>query len=136
MFEITQYVGAGLIKFGMKREEVRKIFSEYKPRVFGQKFSSDGYEEVGINIDYDSADKVIALVFYEPAQVIFNGTEISKLTASEAYKLMAALDKDISIDGDGLTSFNLGIGFYEPNYEEEPFLPVEAIIIFIDGYYD
>ncbi|MFG4461450.1 hypothetical protein ACFZ89_08070, partial [Acinetobacter baumannii] len=23
-----------------------------------------------------------------------------------------------------------------PNYEEEPFLPVEAIIIFIEGYYD
>ncbi|EPL6085036.1 hypothetical protein LLZ74_003807, partial [Acinetobacter baumannii] len=54
----------------------------------------------------------------------------------EAYKLMALLDKDIAIDGDGLTSFKFGIGFYEPNYEEEPFLPVEAIIIFIEGYYD
>lgn len=35
MFEITPYVGAGLIKFGMKREEIRKIFSEYESRVFG-----------------------------------------------------------------------------------------------------
>lgn len=26
MFEITPYVGASLIKFGMKREEVRKVF--------------------------------------------------------------------------------------------------------------
>jgi len=136
MFEITPYVGACLIKFGMKREEVRKIFSEYEPRVFGQNFSSDGYEEVGINIDYDSADNVIALVFYEPAQVVFNEVELSRLPAFEAYKLMAAIDKDIAIDGDGLTSFKFGIGFYEPNYEEEPFLPVEAIIIFIEGYYD
>ncbi|USP39483.1 hypothetical protein [Acinetobacter sp. XS-4] len=136
MFEITPYVGACLIKFGMKREEVRKIFSEYEPRVFGNNFSSDGYEEVGINIDYDSADNVIALVFYEPAQVVFNEVELSRLPAFEAYKLMAALDKDIAIDEDGLTSFKFGIGFYEPNYEEEPFLPVEAIIIFIEGYYD
>ncbi|KJH65000.1 hypothetical protein [Acinetobacter calcoaceticus] len=136
MFEITPYVGAGLIKFGMKREEIRKLMSGYEPRVFGENSSTDGYDELGISLDYDSADKVIALVFYEPAQVIFNGTEISKLTASEAYKLMATLDKDISIDGDGLTSFKFGIGFYEPNYEEEPFLPVEAIIIFIEGYYD
>ncbi|EKB36438.1 hypothetical protein W9K_01691 [Acinetobacter baumannii Ab33333] len=26
MFEITSHMGAGLIKFGMKREEIRKIF--------------------------------------------------------------------------------------------------------------
>ncbi|AYX97602.1 hypothetical protein ACUTA3_14685 [Acinetobacter baumannii] len=91
---------------------------------------------MGINIYYDSADKTIALEFYEPAQVAFNGIEIFNISASEAYKLMASLDKDIAIDGDGLTSFKFGIGFYEPNYEEEPFLPVEAIIIFIEGYYD
>jgi hypothetical protein len=136
MFEITPYVGAGLIKFGMKREEIRKLMSGYEPRVFGENSSTDGYDELGISLDYDSADKVIALIFYEPAQVIFNGTEISKFPASEAYKLMATLDKDIAIDGDGLTSFKFGMGFYEPNYEEEPFLPVEAIIIFIEGYYD
>lgn len=140
MFEINPYVGASLIKFGMKREEVRKVFSEYEPRAFWRnsysESATDGYDEIGINIYYDSADKTIALEFYEPAQILFKGIEIFNLSASEAYKLMASLDKDIAIDGDGLTSFKFGIGFYEPNYEEEPFLPVEAIIIFIEGYYD
>ncbi|MGQ0770276.1 hypothetical protein ACT43C_14175 [Acinetobacter baumannii] len=124
----------------MKREEVRKVFSEYEPRAFWRnsysESATDGYDEIGINIYYDSADKTIALEFYEPAQVAFNGIEIFNISASEAYKLMASLDKDIAIDRDGLTSFKFGIGFYEPNYEEEPFLPVEAIIIFIEGYYD
>ncbi|MFW1769873.1 hypothetical protein ACLN6O_05720 [Acinetobacter sp. PVC-6A] len=124
----------------MKREEVRKVFSEYEPRAFWRnsysESATDGYDEIGINIYYDSADKTIALEFYEPDQVAFNGIEIFNISASEAYKLMASLDKDIAIDGDGLTSFKFGIGFYEPNYEEEPFLPVEAIIIFIKGYYD
>ncbi|WP_446906321.1 hypothetical protein [Acinetobacter baumannii] len=124
----------------MKREEVRKVFSEYEPRAFWRnsysESATDGYDEIGINIYYDSADKTIALEFYEPAQILFKGIEIFNLSASEAYKLMASLDKDIAIDGDGLTSFKFGIGFYEPNYEEEPFLPVEAIIIFIEGYYD
>ncbi|MFY5956815.1 hypothetical protein ACOUXA_05210 [Acinetobacter baumannii] len=124
----------------MKREEVRKVFSEYEPREFWRnsysESATDGYDEIGINIYYDSADKTIALEFYEPAQILFKGIEIFNLSASEAYKLMASLDKDIAIDGDGLTSFKFGIGFYEPNYEEEPFLPVEAIIIFIEGYYD
>lgn len=140
MFEITPYVGASLIKFGMKREEVRKVFSEYEPRAFWRnsysESATDGYDEIGINIYYDSADKTKALEFYEPAQVAFNGIEIFNISASEAYKLMASLDKDIAIDGDGLTSFKFGIGFYELNYEEEPFLPVEAILIFIEGYYD
>ncbi|WP_423779016.1 hypothetical protein [Acinetobacter pittii] len=124
----------------MKREEVRKVFSEYEPRAFWRnsysESATDGYDEIGINIYYNSADKTIALEFYEPAQVAFNGIEIFNISASEDYKLMASLDKDIAIDGDGLTSFKFGIGFYEPNYEEEPFLPVEAIIIFIEGYYD
>ncbi|WP_410198237.1 hypothetical protein [Acinetobacter baumannii] len=124
----------------MKREEVRKVFSEYEPRAFWRnsysESATDGYDEIDINIYYDSADKTIALEFYEPAQVAFNGIEIFNISASEAYKLMASLDKDIAIDGDGLTSFKFGIGFCEPNYEEEPFLPVEAIIIFIEGYYD
>ncbi|MFP0552864.1 hypothetical protein [Acinetobacter baumannii] len=124
----------------MKREEVRKVFSEYEPRAFWRnsysESATDGYDEIGINIYYDSADKTKALEFYEPAQVAFNGIEIFNISASEAYKLMASLDKDIAIEGDGLTSFKFGIGFYEPNYEEEPFLPVEAIIIFIEGYYD
>ncbi|HFF8042076.1 hypothetical protein V6347_18435 [Acinetobacter baumannii] len=124
----------------MKREEVRKVFSEYEPRAFWRnsysESATDGYDEIGINIYYDSADKTIALEFYEPAQVAFNGIEIFNISVSEVYKLMASLDKDIAIDGDGLTLFKFGIGFYEPNYEEEPFLPVEAIIIFIEGYYD
>ncbi|KII22170.1 hypothetical protein BTG57_10755 [Acinetobacter baumannii] len=74
------------------------------------------------------------IVFYEPAKVVFKGIDLFKFSASEAYKLMASLVKDIAIDGPN--SFKFGIGFYEPNYEEEPFLPVEAIIIFIEGYYD
>ncbi|AQZ83736.1 hypothetical protein BUM88_05310 [Acinetobacter calcoaceticus] len=96
----------------------------------------DRYDKAGVNVHYDSTDKVIALEFYEPAQIFFKGLELFNLTASEAYRLIAALDKDIAIDGDGLTSFKFGMGFYEPNYEEEPFLPVEAVIIFIEGYYD
>ncbi|EHU1440535.1 hypothetical protein A1Z85_RS06980 [Acinetobacter baumannii] len=124
----------------MKREEVRKVFSEYESRVSWETSYSeptiDRYDKAGVNAHYDSTDKVIALEFYEPAQILFKGIEIFNLSASEAYKLMASLDKDIAIDGDGLTSFKFGIGFYEPNYEEEPFLPVEAIIIFIEGYYD
>lgn len=140
MFEITPYMGAGLIKFGIRREEVRKLMSEYEPRASWETSYSeptiDRYDKAGVNVHYDSTDKVIALEFYEPAQILFKGIEIFNLSASEAYKLMASLDKDIAIDGDGLTSFKFGIGFYEPNYEEEPFLPVEAIIIFIEGYYD
>ncbi|MDC4989378.1 hypothetical protein OHW12_07585 [Acinetobacter baumannii] len=100
----------------------------------GENSSTDGYDELGISLDYDSKDGVIVLVFYEPAKVVFKGIDLFKLSASEAYKLMASLVKDIAIDGPN--SFKFGIGFYGPNYEEEPFLPVEAIIIFIEGYYD
>ncbi|MEA1230309.1 hypothetical protein ODQ17_13115 [Acinetobacter sp. IRS14] len=114
--------------------------SGYEPRVFRRnsysESATDGYDELGINIYYDSTDEVIALEFYEPAQVVFKGIELFKLPASEAYKLMATLDKDIAIDEDGLTSFKLGIGLYEPNYEEEPMLPVESVIVFVEGYYD
>ncbi len=63
MFEITSHMGAGLIKFGMKREEIRKIFSEYESRMFGGNSSTDGYDELGISLDYDSKDGVIVLVF-------------------------------------------------------------------------
>ena len=131
-------MGAGLINFSMKREEVRKFLSEYEPREFWRnsysEAATDGYDEIGINVYYDSTDKTIALEFYEPAQVIFNGIELSKLPAFEAYKLMASLDKDIVIDENGLNSFKFGIGFYVPFYEEDYMLPVESIILFTEGY--
>lgn len=75
MFEITSYGGASLIKFGIRREEVRKLMSEYEPKVSWETFYSeptiDRYDKAGVNVHYDIADKVIALVFYEPAQVVF-----------------------------------------------------------------
>ncbi len=95
--------------------------------MFGENSSTDGYDELGISLDYDNKDGVVALVFYEPAQVVFKGIDLFKLSASEAYKLMASLDKDIAIDRDGLTSFKFGIDFYEPNYEEEPFYQLKQL---------
>ncbi|KZA08256.1 hypothetical protein LV34_02177 [Acinetobacter baumannii] len=67
--------------------------------MFGENSSTGSYDELGISLDYDSKDGVIVLVFYEPAKVVFKGIDLFKLSASEAYKLMALLDKDIAING-------------------------------------
>ncbi|WP_411800804.1 hypothetical protein [Acinetobacter vivianii] len=140
IFEVNSYVGVNSIKFGMSREGVRNTLLNYEYRIFRRnsysESSIDGYDDIGLNVSYDSSDKVEALEFSEPACVVLNGVDIFNIPASEVYALIKKLDQDVMIDEDGLISFKLGVGVYEPFYEEEYMHPIESFIVFKQGYYD
>lgn len=140
IFEVSSYIGVNSIEFEMSREAVRNSLLNYEYRTFRRnsysESPSDGYEEIGVNVYYDSNDKVEALEFSEPACVVFNGIDIFSLPASEVYALIKKIDQDVMIDEDGLISFKLGVGVYEPLYEEKYMHPIESFIVFKQGYYD
>jgi hypothetical protein len=46
------------------------------------------------------------------------------------------MDPKVSIESDGFTSKNLGVGAWAPNAADEPQSPPESIIVFVRGYYD
>ncbi len=140
IFEVNSYIGVNSIKFGMPREGVRNSLLNYEYRTFRRnsyaESLSDGYEEIGLNVFYDSNDKVEALELSEPACVLLNGFDVFSIPASEVYALIKKLDQDVVIDADGLISLKLGVGVYEPFYEEEYMHPIESFIVFKEGYYD
>ncbi len=138
--EILPFVGVGLIRFGMPQPEVRRVMDGGSFEVFKRNPSSDllsdYYYDIGMFVYYGEDECVRALEFHEPADVIFKGVEILNVTAERAYSIVSSLDKGTEVDEDGLRSIGLGVGFYAPNYEDDPMLPVEGVIVFERGYYD
>ena len=139
-FEVESFVGVGPIKLCMSRKDVQKIMAgndvEDFKRSSSSELPSDYYCDVGVFVYYDNSECVAALEFHEPAHLLFHGNEILKMPAEMAYRLISGLDTEVEIDGDGVTSFNLGVGFYAPNYEENPKAPIESMMVFRKDYYN
>lgn len=136
VFEITSFVGVGDIKFGMSRNcvhDVMKwhIFKEISR--YGE--MSDYYQDIGFFVYYDNSQNVVAMEFHEPVNLKYNEVNLLNVSAKEGYVLMESWDESVEIDESGLTSFNLGIGFYAPNFQEENYNPVESVIVFSKDYY-
>ena len=111
-FVIKPYESAGPIKIGMTKEEVRSFMPEAP--------EDDHY-------------------FCEPPIAILEGKPINGVPFIEAKNWLENFDSELEEERFvGVTSFKLGVGLYAPNYydDEDPTIPVEAVIVFKKGYYD
>lgn len=139
VFEIHSHEGVGPVWFGMTRAAVRMALGgEVKTiqRTPDDDNPNDSFKESHCFVHYDEDGKAEAVEFYEPASPIFNGVNLLGLGFTELIKQIRNLDPLVSLDGDGYTSLNLGIGGFAPAAEDEPDLPPESAIVFVRGYYD
>jgi hypothetical protein len=139
IFEIQTHQGAGPIRFGMTPDEVRTIlgvkFKSFK-RAPDSEYPCDHFFGLECFVYYSGNGRTEAVEFVTPAEPLLNGTNLLTLGFSDLVTYISKIDPQVSIENDGFTSENLGVGAWAPNADDEPELPAETIIVFVPGYYD
>ena len=139
IFEISPYVGAGKISFGMSPLQVKEILDDTPSsflKVTSDSTSSEHYERESLFIYYKEPLMVEAIEFYSPANIVFKYKRLLELSYTELKGFLLNLDPELEIEADSLTSYKLGIGAYTSNADEDTSLSVESIIVFEKDYYE
>ncbi|WLR51926.1 hypothetical protein LC040_03165 [Bacillus tianshenii] len=135
---IVPYESIGPIKLGMPRDEIRSLLNskvvEFEKSEF-DKNTTDAFDELGMHVFYKEDDTCESVEVSEPALAVFDGMNLVGTSFKKAKELLQKYDKGLSIDGNGLISYQLGISLYLEDTDDES-LPVEAVMVFERGYYD
>lgn len=136
VFEIRPYIGAGTVLLGMTSEQIKCVMGVL-PRKF-KRFEDEEYtdEYAGFFVYYKANGKCEAIEFFEPSSILFKGHYIINRPYIEVKNFFKDIDSSIEMNDAGFTSVKYGIGVYAPYADDEPYEPVESVIIFEQGYYD
>jgi len=137
-YEILPHIGAGPIRFGMTMDEVRQAVGE-PPRVFRKAKDStcttDSFSKC-IHVFYRTPGVCTAVEFYEPARPFLGDRLFAGRPYAEVAEWLMQQDPNPDVDGAGLISRQLGMSLYAPGHLEDPNEPIEAVLVFEDGYYE
>lgn len=136
-FVITPNVGAGPIKFGMTRNEVRQVINlparEYEG---GHTLPSDSFRGSGVAIHYREPDSCEVIALSLPANPIFRNRSLLKGQSLQVLNLwLKSIDDSVVNDICGITAYELGIALYTPDYDLFKFMRPEDALISAPGYY-
>lgn len=138
IFTIDPKIGANFLEFGISSGRVHDLLKEgytsFK-RTPAAKFPCDYYQDVGLFIYYDKLHLMEAIEFTYPAKVKLFEHKLFELSYDEIKTILLNYDKNLEIELDGLTSYQLGVGVYAPSAMRNKNSKVESIIIFNEYYY-
>jgi hypothetical protein len=123
----------------MRPSQVRQVIGRpYKSfkRTPQSAHPCDFFQDEGIFVYYEADGKAEAVEFAQPAEPIFEGTNLLSIPFSELAALIQLRDRATEVETTELTSKAIGIGAYAPEAEESPEKPAESVIVFKKGYYD
>ncbi len=138
-FTINPFVGAGPIKFGMTRDDVRfKLDSKFESfkRTPSSALPCDSFGILSLFVYYKLPGNVEAIEFSETADISFKSKSLLSLNFHELKSYLEQCDENILVESDGLISNDLGISAYIPNLYEGQSAQVESILVFEKGYYN
>lgn len=114
------------IKFGMKREDVRKIIGEAK-EFKKSKFSKNTTDDFGYcHVFYNDDDECEAIEIFNNTEVLINETVVFPINISG----IKAIIKDLVEEEGSFISKSQSIGIYAPNGN------MESILFGNIGYYE
>jgi hypothetical protein len=137
-YEIESYAGVGPIRFGMSRDEVRKVvigLVEEAART-SSGLPTDFFKDVGIFVYYKEPGITEAVEFGGPCSPTFRGQHFLGRQYAEMEQWIKTFDPEVVLKDTGLTSRKFGFGLYAESARKRPELPVEGVIVFEKGYYD
>jgi hypothetical protein len=126
----------GMIRFGMKPDEIRKIISR-APREFKfpyYEMSSDSFDSYAFHCHYRLVTGCHDIEIFRDSKgvrPIFAGKDIFKLTYLNAKSWFQSLDPDMSIDELGFASRHLGICICKSEEDEDDMSPSEVGIGYV-----
>lgn len=138
--DVHYHKGVGPIRFGMAREEVLDLFSVEATSFKRNQVDThpcNYFPSLGLFVYYgDESGLVEAVELTSPAKPSISGADLLHLGFIDLLEIIRGADPEVSIDGDGFTSFLLGIGGWAPSLKSAPNAQLESIIVFAPGYYD
>ena len=138
-YTIEPLSGIGPLRFGMSRAEVRRAAASPVEEFWkspDDEAPTDAFDELGFHAYYDRRHRLEAVELFTPAKPSWRGRDLLTLPAGELRELLAAGDPDLEEEEEGLTAPGLGLGAYAPEWQYDPRLFPEGIIVFRAGYYD
>ncbi len=136
-FEITPYVGAGRLLFGMDRAAVRQTMDARFVVSHRGEFSAekDIFAKLGVLANYDDDDRLYVVEFADPAEPILAGVNLLGESANAVKALLQLMGGDLKEDESGAGSRKLGIEVWIP-YADEAEQPGHSILVAGPGYYE
>jgi hypothetical protein len=135
---ITSYESVGPIRFGMTRKEVRELLDSpviaFK-RNDDDVAETDGFDDLGIYVEYDAKDHCVAVEMARPSNPIFADTELLALPYAAVKTWVRKQDEDVEVDESGFDSPGLGIGMYADIKKGDKKSTAETVIAFSRSYY-
>lgn len=137
--DIISNAGAGPIRFGMTRDDVRQTIGQPYQSFLKTPTSNlltDAFVSNSVQVFYKKPGLCEAIEVSAPSQANMNGTGLVGLPYTAAKAFLQALDSNLEEDEAGAISYAVGVAVYAPSHKKQPSLPVEAVLIFEQGYYD
>lgn len=130
--DFTQFIGLGIIKFGLSRNAIRDIlnepFREFKRNEFAEN-TTDYYPSSMVFIEYDIDNNCNAIEIHKGADFIFNGTNIFSLSYKELLEVNKKTSANFEEDDSGITFHDLGFGVSIHDNE------IETVVLFSKDYW-
>jgi hypothetical protein len=100
------------------------------------KLPTDDFVDQSIHVYYKEPFICNAVELLSPANPTFQGRALIGMPFRELRKWLESIDDELDYDA-GITSLQLGIGFYIPGIRKEaPNKTVESVFVFERGYFD
>ena len=136
-YKIYPYVGVGLIRFGMTREQVREaVQCDASPfsKTLSSKEPADGFDPLGMSVYYKPPGLCVAVEFWDPTlSPILHNKALLDQPFEEVRHWLCELDPNLTCTVGGVISFKFGVGITENvDLHGHP----ESVIVFETGYYD
>jgi hypothetical protein len=132
---ISPYIGAGPLRLGMTREQVRIAMSS-AVREFSKSFTShcktDDFQDWNLHVFYKDEYVCNAIELFRGSNPFLHGISLLSTNYSSLLAEFRRRDPDLEIDASGLISRKLGVSLYAPQLEAPP----ESVMVFERGYYD
>lgn len=125
-WEFRPLESIGKISFGMKREDVHKLFKENCKEFKKTKFSKNTTDDYGkFHVFYTVDNQVEAVEIFSNIEVIFEGTIVYPAEIKEVEAVLGNLIEDAG----SYIQMDKSVGIYAPEYE------AESILLGMKGYY-
>jgi hypothetical protein len=132
-WNILPFDGAGPLRFGQTREEVRaQIGSDCTTfkKTPSSNSTTDSYEQLGVHLYFDCDGRLEFIETFPPCEIVYRGVPVSRREVETTLAELRQSELQVKQEEDGYICEKAGFTLYVVDDV------VEAVSIFPEGYYD
>jgi hypothetical protein len=135
ILNVEPYVGIGPIRFGMTRDDVRRVLGR-PSRSFlkGQVEPNDAYEKLHLHVGYDTEGRVETVETFESSAIEWRGVKLFERSYMQLRDMFLEAGASLRFEDDGFESLQHGIGVWAPLDDDDEENVVKSILVFRKGY--